>query len=131
LPAPIQKGLVSGDITAGHARALLSVENSTEQFRLFNKIARENMSVRQVEREVQRLSGGEKKRHGQSGSGASQGFRAEDPVMLDLLDRLRKHLGTQVKIVHDDTNKGEIKIEFYSAGDMERLIELILGDRGE
>lgn len=128
LPAPIQKALVSGDITAGHARALLSIENSDEQFRLFNKIARDNLSVRQVEKEVQRLQNrgkGEKKR---LTAGSTQSLTMTDPVIADLADKLRKHLGTQVKINCGEKHAGEIKIEFYSDEDLERLIELILGN---
>jgi ParB family chromosome partitioning protein len=126
LPAPIQKGLVSGDITAGHARALLSIENSNEQFRLFNRIARDNLSVRQVEREVQRVLGTRKSRK-KTAKGSRRQLNIE-PVMADLVDRLRKHLGTQVKIDYSGKHTGEIKIEFYNDEDMERLIELILGN---
>ena len=136
LPAPIQKALVSGDVTAGHARALLSIENSNEQFRLFNKIARENLSVRQVEREVQRLLGTNRHKTRHSKSGSSQQTDDAGPILMDLIDRLRKHLGTQVKINYSDKSKaqqaeyiGEIKIEFYSDEDLERLVELILTDR--
>ncbi|HUI31232.1 MAG TPA: ParB/RepB/Spo0J family partition protein [Candidatus Acidoferrales bacterium] len=130
LPAPIQKGLVSGDITAGHARALLSIENSNEQFHLFNKIARDNLSVRQVEREVQRLTGAGKNKKLQSkGSSTNKRANASESVLSDLVDKLRKHLGTQVKINYGENHAGDIRVEFYSDEDLERLIEIILGDR--
>jgi ParB family chromosome partitioning protein len=129
LPAPIQKALVSGDITAGHARALLSIENASEQFRLFNKIARNNLSVRQVEREVQKLSGTGKHKADHSGNGSAQPLTSADAVMMDLLDKLRKRLGTQVRIDREVSCKGEIRIEFYNDEDLERLIEVILGDQ--
>ncbi len=136
LPAPIQKGLVSGDITAGHARALLALENSSEQFHLFNKIAQDNLSVRQVEKEVQRLlgTGKNKKKHLRTGSTDQPDMTG--PVVKDLIDKLRKHLGTQVKINFGEKSKnsqaghmGEIRIEFYNDDDLGRIIELILGDR--
>jgi ParB family chromosome partitioning protein len=127
LPAPIQKALVSGDITAGHARALLSIENPDEQFHLFNKIAHDNLSVRQVEKEVQRLQRKDKSEKKRLAVGSTQSPNVTDPVMADLVDKLRKHLGTQVKINCGDKHAGEIKIEFYSDEDLERLIELILG----
>jgi len=129
LPAPIQKSLVNGDITAGHARALLSIENSSEQFHLFNKIARENLSVRQVEREVQRLLGTGRTKKESSKPGSPQHGEMTKSVVADLTDKLRKHLGTKVKIIYGDKRSGEIKIEFYGDEDLERLIELILEER--
>jgi len=126
LPAPIQKGLLSGDITAGHARALLAIENSGEQFHLFNRIARDNLSVRQVEREVQRALGPRKSKR--KPAKASPQHPNVEPVMADLVDKLRKHLGTQVKIDYSGKHTGEIRIEFYNDEDLERLIELILGN---
>lgn len=131
LPAQIQKALVSGDVTAGHARALLSIENSTEQFRLFNKIAKENLSVRQVEKAVQQLLGTGKKTKNHSIAKSGQRIDMTESVMADLVDKLRKHFGTQVKIDYGDKHRGEIKIEFYGDDDLGRLIELILGDHKE
>ncbi len=137
LPAPIQKALVSGDVTAGHARALLAVENSVEQFRLFNRIAKDNLSVRQVEREVQHLLGARKPNRTRPSASSVRSGGSEDPVILDLVDRLRKRLGTQVRITFDDKSAGEgkhtgkITVEFYSHEDLERLIEIILSDHRE
>lgn len=133
LPAGIQKGIVSGEISAGHARALLSIENETERTRLFNKIIRHNLSVRQVENEVRHLLGKEGKKHHsdrnqtQSQSGGDRPIT--DPVLLDLIDKLRAHLGTRVKISYSDRKTGEIRIQFYGDDDLGRLVELILQDR--
>ncbi len=131
LPAQIQKALVSGDVTAGHARALLSIENSTEQFHLFNKIAKENLSVRQVEKAVQELLGTSRNRKKHSGAKSGQRIDMTESVMADLVDKLRKHFGTKVKINYGDQHQGEIRIEFYSEEDLGRLIELILGNSKE
>lgn len=129
LPAGIQKGIVSGDISAGHARALLSVESEAERTRLFNKIIRHSLSVRQVEKEVQHLLGKGGKKH-PGGRSQSQGEGSiTDPVLLDLIDKLRAHLGTRVKIYYSDPKTGEIRIQFYGDDDLGRLAELILQDK--
>ncbi len=134
LPAEIQKSLIEGDISAGHARALLAIDDEIERSRLFNKIMRHNLSVRQVEKEVRQLLG----REGKKGNGgAAQAHKdsvkstSNDPALLDIIDKLRSHLGTQVKIVYSDSDNGEIKIQFYNDDDLSRLVELILQDQRE
>ena len=134
LPAEIQKALMDGDISAGHARALLAVENEADRFRLFNKIAKHNLSVRQIEKEVRQILGREGKSNGaaQRPSNQSQNEKTTtDPILLDLVDKLRRQLGTQVKIVYSSKTAGEIKIQFYNNDDLGRLIELILQDQRE
>lgn len=134
LPVQIQRSLIEGDISAGHARALLAIENEADRFRLFNRIARHNLSVRQVEKEVRQLLGREGKRNGAATRPAPQSQSKDtttDPILLDLIDKLRRHLGTQIKIVYSSSNAGEIKIQFYNDDDLGRLIELILQDQKE
>lgn len=132
LPAQIQKSLIDGDISAGHARALLAIEDTAERFRLFNRIARHSLSVRQVEKEVRQILGkeGKKRDHsrhsGDHGTGSSA---ITDPIVLDIIDKLRRHLGTQVKISYNDSRAGEIRIEFYNDDDLGRVVELILKDQ--
>lgn len=132
LPAQIQRALIDGDISAGHARALLAIEDETDRFRLFSKIARHNLSVRQVEKEVRQILGREGKNNGAAARSTSQSHNENtgtDPILLDLVDKLRKQLGTQVKIVYSSKSAGEIKIQFYNNDDLGRLIELILQDQ--
>ncbi|MCL5268588.1 MAG: ParB/RepB/Spo0J family partition protein [Bacteroidetes bacterium] len=132
LPAEIQKSLISGAISAGHARALLAISDQEEMLRLFKKVVQNNLSVRQVEREVRHLLGKSSKQAvlhpPRDGSSTSS---AQDATILDLTDRLRRHLATKVKINYSDNHAGEIRIEFYADGDLERIIELILSDRKE
>lgn len=134
LPADIQKGLIDGDISAGHARALLPIEDTSERSRLYKKIVRHNLSVRQVEKEVRRLLGKEDRKKEDGASSSSHTYNqppTNDPALLDLIDKLRRHLGTKVKIVYSDSNSGEIKIQFYSDEDLGRLVDLILLDQKE
>ncbi|MFZ1082093.1 MAG: ParB/RepB/Spo0J family partition protein [Candidatus Kryptoniota bacterium] len=133
LPAQIQKSITAGEISEGHARALVAIENQKELFRLFDKTVRNSLSVRQVENEVRQLLGKSKTKSPRTNDSKIPGRNGtnNNSVISDIIDKLRKHLGTQVKINYSDTHKGEIKIEFYTDDDLERLIELILGDRRE
>jgi ParB family chromosome partitioning protein len=127
LPAPIQKGLVSGEISVGHARALLPIEDPDIQYRLFKKIIHNNLSVRQVEKAVQDLLDHARDRKKRSSS-VHQANEIE-PLLRDVVDKIRRHLGTNVKIDRTEKGSGEIRIEFYSNEDLERIIELILGEK--
>ncbi len=131
LQAEIQKSLMDGDISTGHARALLAIEDPAERFRLFNRIARHNLSVRQVEKEIRQILGreGKKQESARHSAGSASSTTTNNPIVLDIIDKLRKHLGTQVKISYSDSRRGEIKIEFYNSEDLGRLVELILQDR--
>lgn len=135
LPASIQKGLITGDISAGHARALLSIEDETERIRLFGKIVHHNLNVRQVEKEVRRLLGKEGSKRGgktrESQSESPSDDSISDPIMLDIVDKLRTYLGTRVKISSSESGTGEIRIQFYGEEDLGRLIELILQTQRE
>ena len=134
LPAEIQKSLIEGEISAGHARALLAIDDEVERARLFNKIIRHNLSVRQVEKEVRQLLGREGKK-GNSNAAQTQKDSVKptsnDPALLDIIDKLRRHFGTQVKVIYSDSHNGEIKIQFYNDDDLSRLVEIILQDQRE
>lgn len=133
LPAQIQKGLIYGEISAGHARALLALEGRKEQFQLFNRITRNSLSVRQVENEVRRLLAKEDLKV--SGRGISHLENGNDiknnSALSDIIDKLRRYLGTKIKINYSDKKAGELRIEFYSDDDLGRVVELILGERKE
>ena len=133
LPEQIQKSLISGEVSAGHARALLSLEDQAELFGLFNKIARNNLSVRQVENEVKQLlsRNGSKVRTLRPTATDPSTNTINNLILIDIVDKLRRHLGTQVKIKYSNIHTGEIKIEFYNDDDLNRVIELILGDQKE
>ncbi|HEY9165042.1 MAG TPA: ParB/RepB/Spo0J family partition protein [Candidatus Kryptonia bacterium] len=133
LPPQIQKSLAAGEVSAGHARALLAIEDQKELFRVFNKIAREKLSVRQVEQEVKRILIPKIKASSRPAemSSVDQMPSRKDIIVSDLIDKLKRHLGTQVKINYSENNQGEVRIEFYSEEDLGRVVELILGDREE
>ena len=81
--------------------------------------------MREVERRVRESGRGKSKK-----SGAATTSNGADPRSAEvraLEDRLRKHLGTDVRITQTGGEKGELRVPFYSADDFERVLDLILG----
>ena len=117
LPEPIQNALRKGEISSGHGRALVAVEEEKFQMSFFRKIMTAGLSVRQVERLV-REKGKPKRKQGIRSSSASSS------ALSSVEERLRHFLGTKVQIRSLHDGKGEIVIEFYSPDDLDRLLEI-------
>ncbi|MFH1501711.1 MAG: ParB/RepB/Spo0J family partition protein [Candidatus Eisenbacteria bacterium] len=122
LPLEIHEMLSSGDLSAGHGRALLSVQSSSDQLALARKTVSRGLSVRELEA----ASRGARKR-----KKTARRSRTTDPVLRDWEERLQRVLGTQVRIERMG-KEGTIRIEYYSEEDLERVLELIshAGERG-
>ena len=124
LPEPVQALLDSGALTAGHARALLSVADERELVRLSREAVAKDWSVREMEQRARAprsaLARGRKGK-GPGRAGAPEGRRIEDA--------LRKKLGTDAHVVLTGKGKGHVSLRFYSSNDLARLLELILGRR--
>lgn len=119
LPTEIQTLLEQEKLSFGHARALLAVSDPHLQRRLAQRVFKNSWSVRETERRVRQLSARreEKPRSVQ---------HTEDPNVRAAEVKLRRHLGTQVRIVSSGAGSpGRIEIEFYSNQDLNRLYELI------
>jgi len=131
LPAQIQKSIMASEISEGHARPLVTLENQKELFRLFDRIVRNGLSVREVENEVRRLLNKSKAKSSNAiyGGPFKRDGKENNSNISDIIDKLRKHLGTQVKINYSGSHRGDIRIEFYSDDDLNRVIELILVTR--
>jgi ParB family chromosome partitioning protein len=120
LPPEIRNQLLQNRITAGHARAILSLETKEKQKDLCALITRKGLSVREAEAMAKRWSERPKRR------AAPEGRRGDLESQLNSLqDSLRRYLGTKVRITQDG-KKGKIEIEYYSAEDLERIVEAIL-----
>jgi ParB family chromosome partitioning protein len=117
LPDDIQKHVVDGNISMGHARALLSVPDPLKQRKLCSKIVKDGLSVREVETAAQRSN--------PKSSGATAQSPAKDPHLSSLEDKLRVRYGTKVTIKSDKKYKGKIELDFYSLSDLERLLDLL------
>jgi ParB family chromosome partitioning protein len=122
LPRSVQQLLGSGALTAGHARALLGLEDE----RTINRLAREcvaaGWSVRDMERRVRSGRDGRAQRRGRA-------RRHLPPEVRRIEDALRRRLGTDTGVVLNGKSKGHLVIRFYSSEDLARLLEIILGRR--
>ncbi|MEX1212487.1 MAG: ParB/RepB/Spo0J family partition protein [Balneolaceae bacterium] len=116
LPDFLQAGLRDEVIRTGHARALLNVKSEKDQRALFDQIAREDLSVREVEARVRSL---EKKREQKRQAPEP----APDPVMEDIQRRLQQRFSTKVD-VKTRKDGGEIRIAWYTEDDLDRLLQL-------
>ena len=118
LSPAVQRRVAAGVLSAGHARALLSVDDSEEQDRLAHRIVAEGLSVRAVE-EIVTLMGSRPKSPPRS-KGPRAGARLS-PVLTDLATRLSDRFETRVK-VDLGQKKGKITVEFASMDDLERIL---------
>ena len=116
LPPTIQAALRDNQISMGHARALITIDDLESQLKIFRKIMEEGWSVRKVEEEVRKLSmvvdAGENNRRIQT---IKQEIRS-------LQFRLSSYFGSKVSIKSDDNHKGEIKIPFTSQEELDRIL---------
>jgi ParB family chromosome partitioning protein len=117
LPAPVQKRVAAGVLSAGHARALLSMDDPAAQERLAGRIVAEGLSVRAVE-EIVTMGAPV----GPAPAGPRRGGRAPvAPALKDLAAKLSDVFETRVK-VEMGQRKGKITVEFASVDDLERIV---------
>lgn len=110
LPVEIQKALIEGRITEGHAKAILALENPEKQRALFELILKNNLTVRQTEDRTKEVSVRSHKR-----------TLTVDPAIQDLQDRLVGIFGTKVGVVKSGEG-GKIVINFYSQEELEVIL---------
>lgn len=115
LPEEAKKALIAGDITAGHARAILSIESSAEAREALKAIQKQKLSVRKTEQLIQNISKRKKK---------DAKPRSDDMYIRQITDELKKSLSTQVRIVGKQ-GKGKIEIDYYSNEELERLTSIL------
>jgi ParB family transcriptional regulator, chromosome partitioning protein len=124
LPAPIQRFLVDGTLTAGHARALLGSGDPAFQEALAARAVREGLSVRAVEEAVRAREGGTPAKASRSRSPANR-----PPGFVELEDLLAEHLATRVT-VEEQGRRGRIVIEFAGLDDLERIYRAMVEGAG-
>ncbi|MBN3584315.1 ParB/RepB/Spo0J family partition protein [Algoriphagus aestuarii] len=120
LPPTIQAAIRDQQISMGHARALINIEDVDKQLAIFKKAVEEELSVRKVEALVKALNEG----------AADKPSKPElDPVkkyeISKIQQRLASHFGTKVSLKSNNKNKGEIKIPFTSTSDLNRILEIL------
>jgi len=114
LPAGIQKDVMDGRLSMGHARLLAGLKDHAAQRALRDAIVKKGLSVRQAEALA-------RKGKGSRGIGGKKDSR--DPYVQSLEERLKRSLGTKVEITRRG-RKGHITVHFYSDDELERLMEL-------
>jgi ParB family chromosome partitioning protein len=115
LPDDIKALISEGTISAGHGRALLSVEDEERQKKLTDMILKEGLSVRETERLASEEPAARRKKAGR---------KPKDPDVAKVEADLKEALGTRVSI-RKTGRKGKIEIEFFSRDELERLIEML------
>jgi ParB family chromosome partitioning protein len=116
LPGEVQSMLARGDLSAGHARALLTLDNARAQMSLAERIKQRGLSVRSVENLVRKKK---------SDTIRINMVQSRKPAELrELEERLQRILGTAVRIVRG-SKKSRLEIEFYSDEDLERILAII------
>ena len=115
----VQDMLIQGQLSSGHARALLALENQDAQYQIGLKIIDQRLSVREVEKLV-KLLGKPKNQEKPKEEEKDLSF-----IFKDLEERMKQVMGTKVIINKKDRNKGRIEIEYYSEAELERIVELI------
>jgi ParB family transcriptional regulator, chromosome partitioning protein len=118
LPAGVQRRVAAGVLSAGHAKALLALENADAQSRLAERIVAEGLSVRATEELVRLRLIDEPTRRG------PRSRETEVPGLLELQDDLAEALQTRVRIAMG-ARKGKLTVEFGSVEDLERIVGVI------
>ncbi|MCF3960947.1 ParB/RepB/Spo0J family partition protein [Streptomyces fuscigenes] len=126
LSPPVQRRVAAGVLSAGHARALLSVEDSEEQDQLAHRIVAEGLSVRTVEEIVQLM--GDRPTASPKAKGPRAGARLS-PALSELASRLSDRFETRVK-VDLGQKRGKIVVEFASMEDLERILGTLAPGEG-
>lgn len=122
LPPDVQAGLRDKQISMGHARAIINVEDVDKQLHIFKKIVNEDLSVRKVEQLVRELMApkSEKAKPEKQGTSAHRKYEVQQ-----IQTKLSSHFGTRVSLKADGQSRGEIKIPFVSTEDLNRILEII------
>lgn len=119
LPAEVLELVRKGELSTGHAKAILSVKEPTAQTSLARKVLKEDLSVRDLEAIVSRVVVLDSGRRAK-GKGAGAG---EDSPFPEVVDRLRGALATKVSLKHGKAGAGRIEIEYFSEAELDRLVE--------
>ncbi len=117
LPPDVQKSVRDGELSMGHARAIISLEHVDQQLYVFRETIQRGLSVRQVEQLVKDMA---------TEKGPKEPVKALaklSPPYKRIEDNMASHLSTRVKLDRKKNGKGSILIEFYSDEDLERIMD--------
>jgi ParB family chromosome partitioning protein len=117
LPDPIQTGLLEGQLSMGHARAILGADSSGKQQAAFREVLAKKLSVRETEALVKRLNAKKK-------VASSPELTPEQRYFNDVSEDLSRHFGTRVRIQRKG-KKGRVEIDFFNDDDLDRLLTML------
>lgn len=127
LPDDIQRLVEQEKLTMGHARAILGVDDPEIQRKVAQNIIEQGLSVRETERAIKRIIGGESLTQ----VAATPSKQPQNDANLRAAEsKLRRRLGSRVRIVLGSKGKGKIEIEFYNEEDLQRIYDAILTPSG-
>ncbi|MHB8064012.1 MAG: ParB/RepB/Spo0J family partition protein [Ruminiclostridium sp.] len=112
LSGEVKKFIISGDLTSGHARTLVIIQNEDSQRAAAEYIVQNKLSVRETENYIKNLLKNKEKKRA----------KIENPDFTDIEDKLKNILGTKVKLLANN-NRGKITIEYYSNDELDRILE--------
>jgi ParB family chromosome partitioning protein len=116
LPPDIQLAVRSGELSMGHARALINVDSIDKQMFIFKEIRNKGLSVRQTEALVRNLY--------KDGGAVKKNSKSQLPSSLQRIeDKLASHFGTRVKLKHSRNGNGQILIEYYSQEELNKILK--------
>jgi len=118
LPEQILAWVGSGDLSVGHAKVLLGLDNADEQVLAAERIRKENLTVRATERLVASMRAGTKPATKRKAAAVTT-----EAIFADLEKRLQQHVGTRVRII-GKAGSGKIEIQYFSPEDLNRILQL-------
>jgi ParB family transcriptional regulator, chromosome partitioning protein len=120
LPDAVRSLLQEGQLSMGHAKVLLGLDDEGRIIALASEIVREGLTVREVEGRLRTVGISKTKK-----TGRPRSVDRQPAEVRQIEERLRRHLQTDVTVKVASSNRGTVTVHFYSADDLERLLELM------
>jgi ParB family transcriptional regulator, chromosome partitioning protein len=127
LPTTIRAMLVGGQLTMGHARALLSIPEETARIDFARQAVARGYTVRDLERLAKSSTAEPSSEESGRGSQHASRSASHSAELKQITDAIRRHLQTDIRVESEDGSRGEIHIRFYSAEDLERILDRMVG----
>ena len=121
LPESAKKLLQDGKLSMGHAKVLLGLDDSDKIVTLANEIVREGLTVRELEQRLRQVDSGPRR----GKVGRPRAADRQSPEIRQIQDRVRRFLQTDATLSVGPNNRGTLTLHFYSADDLERLLDLM------
>ncbi|MCR4673640.1 MAG: ParB/RepB/Spo0J family partition protein [Lachnospiraceae bacterium] len=121
LDEKVQQMVIDGTLSSGHARTILSLNDTNQQYTLAERVMDEGLTVRDLEKEIKRINDGEPEKKPKDNI---------DPKLLaiygELEEKLKQILGTKVSINPKDNNRGKVEIEYFSQDELDVITDKLM-----